>query len=78
MQETKKKTALPQYKPLTSRQRRQIADAVKKAKMQGKIAMSAQDTIPYKEMRPDGICRVTDNFYTKTVQFLDINYVVVK
>ena len=36
--------------------------------------MSAQDTIPYKEMRPDGICRVTDNFYTKTVQFLDINY----
>ena len=42
--------------------------------MQGKIAMSAQDTIPYKEMRPDGICRVTDRFYTKTVQFLDINY----
>lgn len=42
--------------------------------MQGKIAMSAQDTIPYKEMRPDGICRVTDRFYTKTIQFLDINY----
>jgi len=72
--ETKKKTALPKDKPLTARQRRQIADAVKKAKMQGKIAMSAQDTIPYKEIRPDGICRVTDRFYTKTVQFLDINY----
>ena len=25
-------------------------------------------------MYPDGICRVTDNFYTKTVQFQDINY----
>ena len=74
MPETKKKTALPKDRPLTARQRRQIADAVKKAKMQGKIAMSAQDTIPYKEMRPDGICRVTDRFYTKTVQFLDINY----
>ena len=74
MPETKKKTALPKDKPLTARQRRQIADAVKKAKMQGKIAMSAQDTIPYKEIRPDGICRVTDRFYTKTVQFLDINY----
>ena len=74
MPETKKKTALPKDKPLTGRQRRQIADAVKKAKMQGKIAMSAQDTIPYKEMRPDGICRVTDRFYTKTIQFLDINY----
>ena len=74
MPETKKKTALPKDKPLTGRQRRQIADAKKKKKMQGKIAMSAQHTIPYKEMRPDGICRVTDNFYTKTVQFLDINY----
>ena len=74
MPETKKKTALPKDRPLTARQRRQIADAVKKAKMQGKIAMSAQDTIPYKEMRPDGICRVTDRFYTKTIQFLDINY----
>ena len=25
-------------------------------------------------MFPDGICRVTDNYYTKTVQFQDINY----
>ena len=25
-------------------------------------------------MYPDGVCRVTDNYYTKTVQFQDINY----
>ena len=25
-------------------------------------------------MWPDGVCRVTDNFYTKTLQFQDINY----
>ena len=42
--------------------------------MQGKIAMSAQDTISYKEMRPDGICIVKDNYFTKTIQFFDINY----
>lgn len=42
--------------------------------MQGKIAMSAQQTISYKEMRPDGICAVTDDFYTKTIHFFDINY----
>ena len=59
---------------MTSRQRKRIADAVKKAKMQGKIAMSAQDTISYKEMRPDGICIVKDNYFTKTIQFYDINY----
>ncbi len=42
--------------------------------MHGKIAMSAQETISYKEMRPDGICVVTDNYFTKTIHFFDINY----
>ena len=74
MSERKKKIPLPKEKPLTAKQRRQIADAVKKAKMQGKIAMSAQDTICYKEMRPDGICVVKNGYYTKTIQFYDINY----
>ena len=46
--------------------------------MQGKIAMSAQDTISYKEMRPDGICIVKDNYFTKTIQFYDINYQLVR
>ena len=74
MSEHKKKITLSAEKPLTSRQRKRIADAVKKAKMQGKIAMSAQDTISYKEIRPDGICIVKDNYFTKTIQFYDINY----
>ena len=74
MSEHKKKITLSAEKPLTSRQRKRIADAVKKAKMQGKIAMSAQDTIAYKEIRPDGICIVRDNYFTKTIQFYDINY----
>ena len=70
----KHKITIPKDKPLNSRQRRRLAEAVSKAKMQGKIAMSAQETIPYIEMRPDGICKVTKTFYTKTIRFLDINY----
>ena len=35
---------------------------------------SAQESIPFQRMFPDGICRVTDNYYTKTIQFQDINY----
>lgn len=35
---------------------------------------TAQQSIPYREMYRDGICRLTDNYYTKTVQFFDINY----
>ncbi|MDL2232366.1 conjugal transfer protein TraE, partial [Ruminococcaceae bacterium OttesenSCG-928-L11] len=35
---------------------------------------TAQQTIPYKEMYRDGICRVRDRFYTKCVTFNDVNY----
>lgn len=35
---------------------------------------SAQATIPYERMWPDGVCRVTRSYYTKTIQFQDINY----
>ena len=41
---------------------------------QDKKQKSAQDSIPFQRMFPDGICRVTDSYYTKTVQFQDINY----
>ena len=35
---------------------------------------TVQQSIPYKEMYRDGICRLNDKLYTKTVQFFDINY----
>ena len=40
------------------------------------IPRTAQQTIPYIEMTKDGICRVRDGYYTKTVGFEDINYSV--
>ena len=36
--------------------------------------LSAQDSIPFERMFPDGICRVDGKFYSKTIQFQDINY----
>lgn len=36
--------------------------------------MSTQDSIPYKEMCSDGICRVADGVYSKTIRFYDVNY----
>ena len=35
---------------------------------------TAQQSIPYREMFRDGICRVNDKLYTKTITFFDINY----
>lgn len=37
-------------------------------------SMSAQQSIPYQEMGRDGICRVRDGYYSKTIQFYDVNY----
>ena len=37
---------------------------------------SAQQTIPYREMLKDGICKVREGYYTKSVEYEDINYAV--
>ena len=36
--------------------------------------LSAQNSIPYREMAKDGICRVQEKYYSKTIRFYDINY----
>jgi type IV secretory pathway VirB4 component len=66
---------LSQEKTKLSRaDRKQIEAAIAKAKNTDKRHKSAQDSIPFQRMFPDGICRVTDYYYSKTVQFQDINY----
>ncbi len=59
---------------LTRVERRQIEAAIARAKRQDKKHKSAQASIPFERMFTDGICRVTEHYYTKTVQFQDINY----
>jgi len=60
---------------LTKAERQKINAAILMAKNKNnKKEKSAQDTIPFQKMYPDGICRVTDNLYTKTIRFHDINY----
>ena len=39
-------------------------------------ALSAQQTIPYIAMYPDGICQLPGGLYTKTLEYEDINYAV--
>jgi len=47
---------------------------VQRANNKPKGVKSAQDSIPYRHIFPDGICHVGDKLYTKTLQFDDINY----
>lgn len=65
---------MSQARKLTREEKRQIEAAIANAKRQDKRQKSAQDSIPFQRIFPDGVCRVTDNYYTKTIQFQDINY----
>ena len=59
---------------LARQEKRRLAAAVKKAKRDGKIPKSAQETIPYREMHRDGICDVDGHYFTRQVEFFDVNY----
>ena len=59
---------------LTRIQQKQIKAVVDRAKKDNGVPQTAQQSIPFQRMFPDGVCRVTDNYYTKTIQFQDINY----
>ncbi len=61
-------------KKLTGLEKRRLEAAIKKAKRDGRLPKTAQQTIPYKEMCRDGICVVNDRYFTKQIQFYDINY----
>ena len=58
---------------LTRAEKKEIAAIIQKAKGDGK-PHTAQQTIPYVQMYPDGICKVSEKKYSKSIVFEDINY----
>ena len=59
---------------LSRAQKKEIQTVIARANRTDKKEKSAQDSIPYLRMFPDGICRVTETRYVKVIQFQDINY----
>ena len=59
---------------LSRTQQKEIKTAIARANRTDKKELSAQDSIPYLQIRVDGICQVTPTHFTKTIQFRDINY----
>lgn len=59
---------------MTAAEKRRVKRAIQKAQRDGKIPRDAVQTIPYREMYPDGLLHVNDKLYTKTLRFSDINY----
>ena len=69
---TREMAAKPKRK-LTRAEKKEIATLIRKAKGDGK-PHTAQQTIPYLQMYPDGICKVTEKKYSKSIAFEDISY----
>lgn len=47
-----------------------------KGKKKRTIPQTAQETLPYKRIFPDGICQIDDKKYSKSIRFYDINYLL--
>ena len=65
---------IPSTGSLDRKTKRDLEKAVKKAKKNGNIPESAQETIPYKVPYEDGIFESADNYFTKTIAFDDVTY----
>lgn len=59
---------------LSSEEKKQIKQVVDNAKKADKVPHSAQESVTFERMFPSGICREEGDFYSKTIQFQDINY----
>ena len=70
--EKKREFAMPEN--LTKEEQKQVREIVEKARRTDKVPHTAQESIPFDRMFQDGICRVGQDYYTKTIQFADINY----
>ena len=59
---------------LTKEEKRQVKEVIRKVKKNDGTPRTAQQSIPFERMFQNGICRVGNDYYSKTIQFQDINY----
>ena len=59
---------------LTKEEKQQVKEIIRKVKKSDGVPRTAQQSIPFDRMFQNGICRVGTDYYTKTIQFQDINY----
>ena len=59
---------------LSKEDKKRIQAIIKSISDDDGIPRTAQDSIPFDRMFQDGICRIGGDYYTKTIEFQDINY----
>ncbi len=58
---------------LTTAEKKEIRAIMERARGDGK-PHSAQDTLPFRQMYPDGLCKLDDTHWSKCIEFEDVNY----
>ena len=58
---------------LTAAEKREIRRIMEQARGDGK-PHSAQDTLPFRQMYPDGLCKLDDTAWSRCIEFEDVNY----
>ena len=58
---------------LTAAEKREIRRIMEQARGDGK-PHSAQDTLPFRQMYPDGLCKLDDTTWSRCIEFADVNY----
>jgi len=66
----------PNPQNIPREQRRQADAATLAANVTTEKPESVQASIPYLAMYPDGVCRVTERLYSKSIEFFDVNYML--
>ena len=59
---------------LTAAEKKEVKEIIERARRDDGVPKTAQQSIPFDRMFQDGICRIGSDYYTKTIQFQDINY----
>ena len=68
-----RKAEKPAKRKLTRAERKQIEAVIRQAKGDGKTH-TVQDSIPFQNMFPDGLCRLEGGTFSKAIAFEDVNY----
>ena len=61
---------------ITKEEKKKISARIAEIKKENSSNATVQNTIPFLCMYKDGVCQVTENFYSLTVQFFDANYTI--
>ena len=71
--QTQPETPKKPKRKLTAAEKREIRRIMEQARGDGK-PHSAQDTLPFRQMYPDGLCKMDDTTWSRCIEFADVNY----